>query len=188
MGASAQRIGRNLRRTAVAATIAALGLAFASSQASAAVYAYLSHPNHGDDVKLIGKVRKSKCHVKESGRQKRFIAVGSSTNGAIDLHVRIGPSAWQGFDHKYTLYSGDSETAFLGVIDVDANYDGYYTNAYAVPGFDGYKVGEIRFSDGGSKLHIGSYYGPNRSNPEYGIVLGGGGSAQQPEPGVERCR
>ena len=188
VGTSAQRIGRNLRRTAVVATTATLGLAFASSQASAAVYAYLSHPNHGDDVKLIGKVRKSKCRVKGSGGQKRFIAVGSSTNGAIDLHVRIGPKAWQGFDHKYTLYSGDSETAFLGVIDSDASYDGYYTNAYAVPGFDGYPVGEIRFSGDKSKLYIGSYYGPNRSNPEYGIVLSGGGSPQQPEPGVERCR
>jgi hypothetical protein len=188
VGASVQRIGRNLWRTAVVAAIAALGLAFASSQASAAVYAYLSHPNHGDDAKLIGKVRKAKCQVKGSGGQKRFVAVGSSTNNAIDLHVKIGPKAWQGFDHKYNLYSGDSETAFLGVVDANADYDGYYTNAYAVPGFDGYKVGEIRFSDGGSKLQIGSYYGPNRSNPEYGIVLGGGGSAQQPEPGVERCR
>jgi len=188
VGTSAQRIAKNLRRTAVVATIATLGLAFASSQASAAVYAYLSHPNHGDDAKLIGKVRKSRCHVKGSGGQKRFIALGSPTNGTIDLLVKIGPTAWQGFDHKYTLYSGDSETAFLGVINSDASYDGYYTNAYAVPGFDGYRVGEIRFTAGGSKLQIGSYYGPNRSKPEYGIVLGGGGSAEQPEPGVERCR
>jgi hypothetical protein len=169
-------------------TVAFLCSALAGSPASAAVYAYLSHPNHGDDAKLIGKVRHAKCRVKGSGANERFVAVGSSTNGAIDLHVKIGSSAWQGFHHKYTLYSGDSETAFQGVINTDANYDGFYTNAYAVPGFEGFPVGGIRFSDGGSKLHIGSYYGPNRSKPEYGIVLGGGGSDQQPVPGVERCR
>jgi len=179
--------GRNARRAAVVAIVALLGLAVAGSQASGAVHVYLSHPNHGDDAKLVGKVPKSKCRVLGSGSHKRFVAHGSSTNNAIDLSVRIGPSAWQGFGHQYKLYSGDSETAFLGVIDVDADYDGYYTNAYAVPGFEGFPVGGIRFSDGGAKLHIGSYYGPNRANPKYGIVLSGGGTEQQPEPGSMRC-
>lgn len=183
---SAQRTGRNLLRTAAVATTAIACLAFAGS-ASADVYAYVSHPNHGDDAKLIGKIPKAKCRVKGSGGNKRFVAVGSSTNNAIDLHVKIGPKAWQGFDHKYTLYSGDSETAFLGVVDADANYDGYYTNAYAIPGFDGFPVGQIRFSGGGSELHIGSYYGPKRSNPEYGIILGGG-KGDQGSPGAERCK
>jgi hypothetical protein len=168
--------------------IALLGAVLASSQASAAVHVYLSHPNHADDTKLVGKVRNAKCRVRGSGGDKRFVAVGHSTNNAIDLHVRIGSSAWQGFNQEYGLYSGDSETAFLGVIDVDAAYDGYYTNAYAVPGFDGFRVGGIRFTDGGEKLHIGSYYGPNRAKPEYGIVLSGGGTQQNPEPGVMRCR
>jgi hypothetical protein len=188
VGSSAQRTGRNIRRAVVVATIAALGCAVAGSQASAAVYVYLSHPDHADDAKIVGKVRTSKCHVRGSGGNRRFVAVGSSTNNAIDLHIKIGASAWQGFDRNYPLYSGDSETAFLGVIDADADYDGYYTNAYAVPGFDGFRVGEIKFSDGRTKLHIGSYYGPNRSNPDYGIILGGGGTAQRPEPGVMRCR
>ena len=171
-----------------AAVTLLIALAVAASQASAAVYVYLSHPDHADDAKTVGKVRKSKCEVKGSGGNRRFVAVGSSTNNAIDLSVKIGASAWQGFDRTYPLYAGDSETAFLGVIDADAGYDGYYTNAYAVPGFDGFRVGEIKFRDGRAKLQIGSYYGPNRSNPDYGIILGGGGTDQQPQPGVMRCR
>jgi hypothetical protein len=116
---------------------------------------------------LFGTVTNAKCKIGKENGDKYFTAKGISTDGDVRLHVNINPGFWGGFHDKYSLYSGVTDVNFHVLYQ-----DEDYSNVYPIPNTPPLFVGEIRFFDGGGKLAVGSFYGP-QSDFMGGVKLAG---------------
>jgi len=147
---------------AAIASLFLLAMFAATAQSAISIY------ENSEAATFLGKIRKGKCKVKGTGRNKRFHAGGKTTNGAYTLDITI--LDFKGFGKDYDIHYGDISTT----VDVEGTRSADdFSNAFPFPGGQPpSSAGSIAFARGGDKVGAGAY---GLANADYsrGVAVAG---------------